>query len=210
MLSKRISLIMPIYIKNEQLKQLTREAIFSMQGQYDELIIIDDASPLPVGFVKEYATTIISHQKNMGFTKSVNDGIRVARGDYILCTNNDIRLEKGKLSDMFWGANRGYSFPRFVKKQSPIWDGAFFMMSRQTLEKNGFLDERYKSYFSDTDLFWRAMTNDLLIHLVEKMLVFHWENMSHSDIREKAYEADRKLFIKKWGFDALQNRLLYP
>ena len=207
---RKVSLVMPIYIKNDQLKQLTLEALFSMRGQYDELIIIDDASPMPVGFVKEYASSVISHTKNMGFTKSLNDGIKLARNNYILCSNNDVRLEEGKLSDMFWGADRGYAFPRFVKKQSPIWDGAFFMMSRQTLEKNGLLDERYKSYFSDTDLFWRAITANLAIHLAEKVLVFHWENMSHQDIREEAYEADRKLFIKKWGFDALQNRLLYP
>ncbi len=75
---------------------LTRSALFSLMKadipEDTEVIIIDDGSPYGAGVLKENATTYIYHAKNQGFMKSVNDGLRVARGDLIAVCNNDIKV----------------------------------------------------------------------------------------------------------------------
>ena len=90
-----LSIIIPCYIKNEELLQLTKNAIHSFREadlpDY-ELILIDDGSPMGSGYLREEADTYILHGKNCGFIKSVNDGLRVARGEYIAVANNDIRV----------------------------------------------------------------------------------------------------------------------
>lgn len=90
-----LSIIIPCYIKNEELLQLTKNAIHSFREadlpDY-ELILIDDGSPMGSGYLREEADTYILHKKNCGFIKSVNDGLRIARGEYAVVANNDIRV----------------------------------------------------------------------------------------------------------------------
>lgn len=90
-----LSIIIPCYLKNEELLQLTKNTIHSFREadlpEY-ELILIDDGSSMGGGYLRREADTYILHQNNKGFMKSVNDGLKVARGDYIAVANNDIRV----------------------------------------------------------------------------------------------------------------------
>jgi len=90
-----LSIIIPCYIANEELLQLTKNTIHSLKAAdlpgY-EIIIIDDNSPMGSGYLKEQADTYIYHRHNKGFIKSINDGIAIARGKYLLLTNNDVRI----------------------------------------------------------------------------------------------------------------------
>jgi glycosyltransferase involved in cell wall biosynthesis len=90
-----LSIIIPCYLKNEELLQLTKNAIHSFREadlpEY-ELILIDDGSPMGSGYLREEADTYVLHTKNCGFIKSVNDGLRIARGKYVAVANNDIRV----------------------------------------------------------------------------------------------------------------------
>lgn len=90
--SAKYSIVMPCLLKNEELLQLTQSAVYSFESLPEhELIIVDDGSPMYAGYLRDVATTYIRHKENVGFVKSVNDGIRVARGDVVLVTNNDVR-----------------------------------------------------------------------------------------------------------------------
>ncbi len=89
-----LSIVIPCYLKNEELLALTKSTIFSLKEaalpEY-ELILVDDGSPMYGGYLRQEADTYILHTKNKGFIKSVNDGLRLARGKYVLLSNNDIR-----------------------------------------------------------------------------------------------------------------------
>lgn len=90
-----LSIIIPCYLKTEELLTLTKSTLFSF-GEADlpktETIIVDDCSPLYGGYLRGVADTCITHKTNKGFMQSVNDGIRVARGKYLAISNNDIRV----------------------------------------------------------------------------------------------------------------------
>ncbi len=68
-----------------------------------ELIIIDNASndnSLIVVKDKIPETIIYSFEKNEGFAKAVNQGIKMAKGDYIFLLNNDTELETNCLNTL--------------------------------------------------------------------------------------------------------------
>lgn len=90
-----LSIVIPCYIKNEELLQLTKNTIHSFREadlpEY-ELILVDDGSPIGSGYLRQEADTYTLHTKNKGFIQSVNDGLKLARGKYIAVANNDIRV----------------------------------------------------------------------------------------------------------------------
>lgn len=91
-----LSIIIPCYIKTEELYTLTESTSYSLSHSVlppNERIIIDDNSPIYGGFLRSIGDTYILHSTNYGFIGSVNDGIRVARGKYLLITNNDVRVQ---------------------------------------------------------------------------------------------------------------------
>ncbi len=93
-MSPELSIVIPCYLKNEELLQLTKSTIHSLREadlpEY-ELILVDDGTSVFSGYLREEADTYILHPENKGFIQSVNDGMKLARGKYILLTNNDIR-----------------------------------------------------------------------------------------------------------------------
>lgn len=90
-----LSIVIPCFLKTEELLNLTKSTIHSFQEanlpDY-ELIIVDDASPMYGGYLREVADTYIRHKSNKGFIQSVNDGMNIARGKYVVMANNDIRV----------------------------------------------------------------------------------------------------------------------
>ncbi len=65
-----------------------------------EIIVVDDASTQPgtEDVVFSYPNTkLIVHDRNMGFAKSVNDGIKVSEAEYVMLLNNDAYVDDGCL-----------------------------------------------------------------------------------------------------------------
>ncbi len=65
-----------------------------------EIILIDNGSAekLAGGFLALPELTLISNEKNLGFARAANQGIRKARGRYILLLNSDCLLAPGSLA----------------------------------------------------------------------------------------------------------------
>jgi len=77
-----ISIVIPVY-NNHEMTQDCLEAVKANTQDF-EIIIIDNGSTPPI----EGAT--IRNEKNLGFPKAVNQGIRAARGETIILLNNDV------------------------------------------------------------------------------------------------------------------------
>lgn len=82
---------MPVWCINEQILNLTDLAIQSLGNV--ELIIIDNASTLGGGQLREWADVYIRNKENLGYAKAVNQGLKLCDKDEIVCiSNNDIRV----------------------------------------------------------------------------------------------------------------------
>lgn len=203
----RISVTLPIYVFSNDLINLTKDCLLSLDGQYDEMIIVDNNSPLLGEEWQKKATIYIRNKGNLGFGAAANQGFKLATGDYICLVTNDTRLQKGNLKDLCEIADQGYAFPRIIGKESPEWDGAFFMFSRKVMEKNGIYDERFfPGYFEDSDLFYRATLKKLKLTRVDSVEVIHHQSRTSKPmgVRQTAYDACRDKFKEKWGFDFIE------
>jgi len=78
------------------------DSLFS-QGQDLEIITVDNGSPdSTLKILRDYETgiKIIENQSNLGFARAVNQGLKLASGDFILLLNPDTVLTPGALSTM--------------------------------------------------------------------------------------------------------------
>ena len=80
---------------------------FATRGPPWELIAIDNGSTDGTGVylagVRDVASvpfTIISNPENIGFPAAINQGLKVARGEYLVLLNNDVVVTDGWLSQL--------------------------------------------------------------------------------------------------------------
>lgn len=99
-----ISIIIVNYNTKELLKNLLISFKNSNLGKYKvEVIVVDNASTDGSSeSIKLYLPTIklIQNQTNLGYAKANNQGIRIAKGEYILLLNSDTLLNKTTLFKM--------------------------------------------------------------------------------------------------------------
>jgi glycosyltransferase involved in cell wall biosynthesis len=83
-----------------------------------ELIVIDngsnDGTAAYLAGVRDMASvpvTVVSNTKNLGFPAAVNQGLRLARGEYLVLLNNDVVVTEGWLDQLIGlvNAKRGPS-----------------------------------------------------------------------------------------------------
>ncbi len=194
-----------------------------------ELIIVDDASPLMTGFLKDEADVYIRHKYSKGIAPSWNDGIAVSRGEYIAVINDDILLPKPAakfdtwlnfMSLVFgWGGTDnkdcGVVAPRLggpnitpLLEEGGEWivnhkfyPGYCFMLKRDRfLEK---FDETFIPYNGeDTDYWWRIMQKGLKLYRAP-MEIWHKEGdvVHNLGNYEKRSKEANEWFERKHGVD---------
>lgn len=91
-----VTIIVPVYNALEEIKQLS-VSLLSQTDRDFELIFIDDASEndtneFLIDFCKRYDFSLIVHEKNKGYTQTVNDGVLSAKNDLIIVLNSDTIL----------------------------------------------------------------------------------------------------------------------
>uniref|UniRef100_UPI0006D0C887 glycosyltransferase n=1 Tax=Clostridium sp. NkU-1 TaxID=1095009 RepID=UPI0006D0C887 len=98
------SIIMPVY-NNERYFPIAVQSVLTQEYRDLELIIIDDGSadrtPQIADLIaKEDRRVRVVHQKNQWIYASLNNGIQIAKGDYVYIVNSDDRLRPGSLKNM--------------------------------------------------------------------------------------------------------------
>jgi len=162
----------------------------------------------------------------LGFPKAYNEGIKVAKGDYILLLNNDAMLleqEKDTLINMHieqFDNNPKVGIAGPLKSLSPCVNKEFIiffcaMIKREVFEKIGLLDEAFKEGAGeDTDFCIRAEERGYEIAVVGKMTgqddasssvigsvpIYHkGEGTLHDDPNHQAnIDRNTKLLVEKY------------
>ncbi len=165
----KISIVMPVY-KGESTVQETLRSLLSQTKQFDELIVVDDASPdRSREIIKNYLAgkreyQFIIHDDNKGLAESYNDGIRRAKGELVATLHQDVVLDPDALEKLIkpfsdekvaaaghistfphsawkkFGFWQKCFFSRFVGKELPGINGQFDCFRRSALEKAGLFD----------------------------------------------------------------------
>jgi len=173
-----ISVVIP-HIPSEFHDELLKRCIDSLSG-YDELIVVTN------------------QPGTIGFTKAVNIGLKLAKGDYIMVVNNDIVWERGNLKDLC--KPNSVTSP-MMKEQPQFFWGCFFVVPREVLDKVGYLDEQFFLYCSDTDYVKRCREAKIAVESVQSCNVFTEGAQTTQTLpdRKKNDDADTAKFLSKWG-----------
>ena len=99
----KLSIVIPTYNAHEWIQGcLDSIALHHPCAEY-EIIAVDDASSDDtIAIVRQQFPTVrvFSNEKNVGFGKTVNVGLKMATGEYLLVLNNDTWMHAGALDGM--------------------------------------------------------------------------------------------------------------
>lgn len=102
-MSKRVSIIMPVYNVERYLPQAMESAVNQEYDNY-EVICIDDGSTDKSGDILElytkYKFVKVIHKKNTGYGNSMNLGLDMSTGSYVSILEPDDYIEKDMLASL--------------------------------------------------------------------------------------------------------------
>lgn len=207
---------MPVYLREEVHKSVilgTLENIMSTGSDF-ELIVIDDGSPLPTGFLREYANTYV-RQPNQGISRAWNAGKWLARGEYVAIVNDDIQVPDGwldaltvpfeqKLCAVSAPIVGGPNVMPAVTKDIPYTNHKFYPGYCFMLSRNGYyrdFDPYFDTNCGDVD-YWHTIKTAGLGLYRAPLNIWHKEgDVLHGMDYQKLTAESITKFVEKWHFN---------
>lgn len=216
----KYSIVIPVFLREAEHKSVVEDTIESFRSNYSpeeaELIIIDDGSPLPTGFLKDKADVYVK-QPNQGISRAWNVGMKLARGQYVLVANDDIRIASGlleSLSKAFENEKTGITAPEnggpniipSVSEGKPFENHKFYPGYCFMLKKDRFyedFDTNFRTNCGDVD-YWVRIREKGFETMRTPISVWHKEGgVLHKLNYSKITEDSLKLFEEKHGFNPI-------
>lgn len=194
---KKISIIIPFYFSDIDKYQVYAKCFDSYEEFKKpnfELIVIDDCSPTEHDF-----KVTKRNKKNLGFTGTVNEGLKTATGDILVVANDDIVFNQEIMEKLDTIKDDQICLPTWTGEIVSNDDrfGFFWGMTRKTFEKLGYLDESMKHYFSDLDYYMRTKKAGVEIIKWWDTPVLHYSGATYkgnSDYFKQGEEAYKKKY----------------
>ena len=106
----KVSIVVPVYNVEKYLRECV-DSILKQTLREIEVILVDDGSPDKCGeIIDEYAKSdkrvIALHQENSGYSKAVNRGIDLARGEYIGIIESDDWIDDDMYESLYKNAKK--------------------------------------------------------------------------------------------------------
>jgi GT2 family glycosyltransferase len=208
--------------------ELTRAFVGSVRANTDcayELIIVDNGSePMAAAYAGEAADVPVLNDTNRGFARGMNQGLSVARGEFVAFCNNDTLVPERWASSLVATARAheraAIVVPAITTASNPVTvrtepgtdvtvlapfsappAAVVYVMSTKTARAIGGFDERYEiASAEDVDLGFTVWVNDLDIVFDERVLVQHVGHASGAQLENSAdiWARNRHQFLDRW------------
>ena len=134
----------------------------------------------------------------MGFSRAVNKGYELARGDYIIMATDDCFLTGGSLEDL--AVEGTVTSPVIDGRGEQAFSGVMWCVPRDIYEKYGMLDEKYSEgiFFEDEDYWMLLKTENIPHKCINTVCVAHPEGGS---TLKNVEEYTRRVNINKIYFN---------
>ena len=160
----KVSIVVPIYNVEKYLEECL-DSILVQTIQDIEVIAIDDGSPDRCGaIIDDYAKRdprlIAIHQKNSGYSTSVNKGITLAHGEYIGIIESDDWIEPNMYETLYNNAKANHT---------DVTKGAFWKYN-STLPK-----DKQNTYYTNPSGIDLRLAPTVAFHITEwpQLIAFH-------------------------------------
>ena len=195
-----VSVVIPLYFSDLSQYGTIKKCFESLKDLNIELIVIDDASPMPT---EDFPTTF-RNKKNLGYTATVNKGLEETTGDVLIIANQDLVFTE-ELIERFRDIDDGIYSPMTSDAGNSEENlfGSIWGMTRFVYKSIGALEPRLKHFFSDKDYYLKAKDKNIKIIKWEDLVVEHDGGSAYTGRkRVHLYDHDFRVFRKIWGADA--------
>lgn len=221
----KISVIMSTYNTNKEFLKSSIESILNQTYSNFEFIIVCDGSADDFNIINEYEDeriVIIKHDKSLGLTKSLNEAIKISKGEYIARMDSDdislknrfmIQLnflEKNKNIDIcstfckYIGDKNNYNIDLFYKERQKKAELFIYnrivhpsiMIRKSFLSDNNILYNENYRYSQDYEL-WSRCCKITDIYVIPKVCInyrVHAGQISTAKVQEQN-ELCRNIYI---------------
>lgn len=177
-INNHVSIVVPLYYASPILYKPIAEcfcSIAELKGR-KQVLVIDDASPIEVPF--RYTHT---NSSNLGFTKTVNRGLKVADGAILIVMNDDVLITQ-ECFDRFSRLDPNkliIASPADTASSPDDRFGSCWAITRAAYNLLGPLDERYKNFYSDREYYDRAKAQGVQIIKWHDIVLEHPESSTY-------------------------------
>ena len=180
-MSKKISIIIPVYNQEEFLKECLESVINQTYKEIEIVIINDGSSDNSWNIIKNYSNKdnriIAINQKNQGVYKTRCVGIKKATGDYIMFLDSDDFLNTKCIEKMYQYINSGnvdivrcnfnfYKKNKTILHESKLKEGIYY--------KDDYENKLYEYIFNTLDL------NSVCMQVVKKAILKDIVNIDYN------------------------------
>ena len=144
----KLSIVIPTYTLTKDLEKIALRATLSYRKQADEVIISEDGGKFSLQLMK-VADIYCYGKHNVGFTKNVNRGWKLASGDFVAIVNSDTKLVSGNLKDLCIKGK--VTSPKIVNQHIDGLAGPFWVTPKEVTKEKGYLIEAMRTYYSDEE-----------------------------------------------------------
>lgn len=230
-----ISVVMPVYNGETYLHEAIESILNQTYSDFEFIIINDGSTDNSWHVIKEYAEKdpriVPITQENIGLTKSLNNGIQMAKGKYIarqdaddislcnrlqtqitwsedkgfdLCCSRTWLIKEGRVSPRIW-----YFFPKplLLCMYNPFVHGTYLIRKEAIVDIGGY-DESFlygQDYRLATQLYAKGKR---VKYLRECLYKTRKTKSSIGQIKRKEQKKCGELIRKKWCKDLLTNPVL--
>lgn len=228
-ISIKCSIIIPVY-NNYNFTKACLKDLSKLSYEY-EVIVVDNASDDNTIYLDQLPKkdlpkrfTLIKNGINEGFGRANNRGHYIAKGEYVLFLNNDIRVQKNYdtwVEDLLKGAEDGSLVGptaglldkdlNFIKEMSQIELGNCYMSGWCLCAKKEIFDKlvlegcegpwdsnSFFCYFEDTDISFRAKELNIPFKIVSVPVIHFGQTTSKKIGLNNLYVKAKTIFVKKW------------
>lgn len=221
----KLSIVIPVF-NNWNFTKSTLNDLMKLPKDH-EIIIVDNGSVDETAHLVSSDNLVVHRfNRNMGFGAASNRGYELARGEFVLFLNNDIRVladHSGWTQALLYGASKGAivgptgglldKYFNFVHETTKIEPGNFYMSgwclcgSKEVFDKlipednkiKGPFSEEFFVYFEDTDLGFRIRELQIPFKIIPVPVV-HFGKMTSRRLNvSELFLNSKKTFVNKWA-----------
>lgn len=216
-----ISALVKCQLLDEELLEMTKEAVATIRPYVQELILVNQASVVGLEWLKSTADVYIDNKVSTGFPGFAKQGMEQATGDYVAILNNDIKFQGDwvtPLVKLIQNTNVGLVHPKMLNWDDeykegesiiynpPPVDGMYFsafMVDPKIYQLLGGWDDTYDFWgYDDWDYYYRLLKAGHNAIWTDKVSYWHKGGATINRIgREQFIQKNRKIFTEKHGID---------
>lgn len=173
----KISLIIPTL----HVADCLEKCIESFKGQYNELIVVDDT--------------------NISLAKKINKGLRLATGDFLIVSNDDVLADQGTLKDLC--VEGRVLSPKVNGGVFKVFHAHMFCLPRGIYGQIGGYDDDYDGAYWIDAAYWAKLINAGLPPDIHQDVNIKHEHPATTirtlSTAERDMDSGRAWFISKYG-----------